>query len=259
MEAGTKRIQEIFQSNIILKIPYFQRSYVWEDKNWERFLNDMLELLETQENYFLGSIILKKAGESALGYEQYAVVDGQQRLTTLVVFSKILYLMAGKNDKYVNNFMQDDTDEPVLCPNRKDADVFNTIVRMENLGDPIGGKGRVREAFEFFYKKMNCSEIRNKANTLIRFMNNNVYLVRIIVDEKENEQQIFDTINSLGQSLTTGELLKNYLFNEDNVSLYDGKWAPVFEKGGADYNYWTDQLTKGRLKANNIETFFYYQ
>lgn len=89
-------------------------------------------------------------------------------------------------------------------------------------------------------------------------MNNHVYLVRITVEEQENEQQIFDTINSLGQDLTTGELLKNYLFNDGNVELYDTKWAPTFEKGGNDYNYWTDQLTKGRLKANNIEMFFYY-
>lgn len=258
MDAGTKRIQEIFQSNIILKIPYFQRSYVWKEDNWERFINDMLDLPETDDNYFLGSVILKKAGKNEIGYEQYDVVDGQQRLTTLVIFSKILYLMASKNEKFINNFMQDDTDDPVLRPNRKDSATFNEIVKMNSLAHILGGNGQVKKAYDYFFARMNVPEIRDKANTLIRFMNNNVYLVRIIVDENENEQQIFDTINSLGQDLTTGELLKNYLFNDNNVDLYDQKWAPVFERGGADYNYWTDQLTKGRIKANNIETFFYY-
>lgn len=258
MDAGTKKIQEIFQNNIILKIPYFQRSYVWQEENWERFLNDMLDLPETDDNYFLGSVILKKAGKNDLGYETYDVVDGQQRLTTLVIFSKILYLMASKDEKFKNNFMQDDVDAPVLRPNRKDAAVFNEIVRLEGLGHPVAGKGQVKKAFDYFMDKMNNAAVRDKANTLIRYMNNNVYLVRIIVDENENEQQIFDTINSLGQDLTTGELLKNYLFNDENVALYDEKWVPIFERGGSDYNYWTDQLTKGRLKANNIETFFYY-
>ena len=258
MQANTVKIQEVFQSNIVLKIPYFQRSYVWDEGNWERFLSDMLDLPETNDNYFLGSVILKKAGTNDFGYEQFDVVDGQQRLTTLVIFSKILYLLAGKDDKFRNKFLQDDTVVPVLQPNRKDASVFNAIVLLDGIGNELAGKGRVKDAYDYFLNKLCDPKIKDKANELIRFMNNHVYLVRITVEEQENEQQIFDTINSLGQDLTTGELLKNYLFNDGNVELYDTKWAPTFEKGGNDYNYWTDQLTKGRLKANNIEMFFYY-
>ena len=258
MQANTVKIQEVFQSNIVLKIPYFQRSYVWDEGNWERFLSDMLDLPETNDNYFLGSVILKKAGTNDFGSEQFDVVDGQQRLTTLVIFSKILYLLAGKDDKFRNKFLQDDTNAPVLQPNRKDASVFNAIVLLDGIGNELAGKGRVKDAYDYFLNKLCDPKIKDKANELIRFMNNHVYLVRITVEEQENEQQIFDTINSLGQDLTTGELLKNYLFNDGNVELYDTKWAPTFEKGGNDYNYWTDQLTKGRLKANNIEMFFYY-
>ena len=258
MQANTVKIQEVFQSNIVLKIPYFQRSYVWDEGNWERFLSDMLDLPETNDNYFLGSVILKKAGTNDFGYEQFDVVDGQQRLTTLVIFSKILYLLAGKDDKFRNKFLQDDTNAPVVQPNRKNASVFNAIVLLDGIGNELAGKGRVKDAYDYFLNKLCDPKIKDKANELIRFMNNHVYLVRITVEEQENEQQIFDTINSLGQDLTTGELLKNYLFNDGNVELYDTKWAPTFEKGGNDYNYWTDQLTKGRLKANNIEMFFYY-
>ena len=219
----------------------------------------MLDLPETQENYFLGSVILKKSGINDLGYQQYDVVDGQQRLTTTVLFMKLLCMMAGKNDKFKNSFMQEDVDASVLCPNRKDAPAFNSIVRLDGVGSPITGDGQVRKAFDYFKEKLNVPEIREKANTIIRFMNNNVFFVRIIVDEQENEQQIFDTINSLGQDLTTGELLKNYLFDDSTIDLYDQKWAPVFEKATtSDYKYWNEQLTKGRLKANNIETFFYY-
>lgn len=257
MEAGVKHIQEIFLNNITLRIPYFQRAYVWKEDNWERFISDMLDLLETKDNYFLGSVILKKAGENELGYEQYDVVDGQQRLTTLVVFSKILYLMAAKNEKFISKFMQDDINAPILSPNRRDSAAFDDIVKMDSLGHKVAEKGQVRKAFDYFYDRMDVPEIRDRANTLITKMSTKVYFVRIIVDENENEQQIFDTINSLGQDLTTGELLKNYLFNDQNVDIYDEQWVPVFERRGNDYNYWTDQITKGRLKANNIETFFY--
>lgn len=259
MQASTVKIQEVFLSNLVLKIPYFQRSYVWKEENWERFLQDMLDLPDTQENYFLGSVILKKSGTNDLGYEQFDIVDGQQRLTTTVLFMKLLYMMAGKNDRFKNSFMQEDIDDPVLRPNRQDAAAFNSIVKLDGVGSPITGDGQVRKAFDFFKQKLNIPEVRDKANTIIRFMNNNVFFVRIIVDEQENEQQIFDTINSLGQSLTTGELLKNFLFDDNSIDLYDEKWAPIFERtNNAAYNYWNEQLTKGRLKANNIETFFYY-
>ena len=40
----------------------------------------------------------------------------------------------------------------------------------------------------------------------------NTQFVRIDLDADEDEQQIFDTINSLGVNLTTSELLKNYFF-----------------------------------------------
>lgn len=66
MQANTVKIQEVFQSNIVLKIPYFQRSYVWDEGNWERFLSDMLDLPETNDNYFLGSVILKKREQMIL-------------------------------------------------------------------------------------------------------------------------------------------------------------------------------------------------
>ena len=217
----------------------------------------MLDLLETEDNYFLGSVILKKVGRNELGYEQYDVVDGQQRLTTLVIFSKILYLMANRNERFISKFMQDEIDAPILSPNRRDARAFDKIVKIDSLGSKVKEKGQVKKAFDYFYERMKVLKIQDKANTLITRMNNKVYFVRIIVDENENEQQIFDTINSLGQDLTTGELLKNYLFNDTNVDIYDGQWVPVFERRENDYNYWTDQITKGRLKANNIETFFY--
>ena len=56
---------------------------------------------------------------------------------------------------------------------------------------------------------------------------NNMRFVTITVEEREDEQQIFDAINSLGVKLTTAELLKNYFFNQNNEADFDRYWKPV--------------------------------
>ena len=66
MKVDEVSINQVFLANRTLKIPYFQRPYVWGEANWEKFYNDIAEITmavnegEEPETYFMGSIILKK-------------------------------------------------------------------------------------------------------------------------------------------------------------------------------------------------------
>ena len=84
----------------------------------------------------------------------------------------------------------------------------------------------------------------------------NTQFVRIDLTADEDEQQIFDTINSLGVSLTTSELLKNYFFNRDTVAEYDAKWSSVFEKDEETKAYWDQEIETGRVRRAMIDIFF---
>ena len=44
MEAGKRTIREVFNRGRNLEIPFFQRNYVWDEKEWERFLDDMIHI-----------------------------------------------------------------------------------------------------------------------------------------------------------------------------------------------------------------------
>ena len=46
MDAGKRTINDIFNGNRILEIPFFQRAYVWGDEQWERLLEDMVIYLK---------------------------------------------------------------------------------------------------------------------------------------------------------------------------------------------------------------------
>ena len=72
------------ENNFKYEVPFFQRPYVWTKDNWEDLLND----LSKEQQHFLGSIILKKAGDSPV---HYVIIDGQQRMTTLSILLTVLY------------------------------------------------------------------------------------------------------------------------------------------------------------------------
>ena len=88
MEASTLFINGVIQKNTLLRIPYFQRRYVWKEDNWNRFAIDMESTLDSERNYFLGALILKEdtvtKADKMLGIgKKQLVIDGQQRLTTI--------------------------------------------------------------------------------------------------------------------------------------------------------------------------------
>ena len=238
-----------------LKIPYFQRSYVWDEEQWKRFFEDIVNVSQIGTVYFLGAVILKNEGRDNARREVLTIIDGQQRLTTIVIFMKALALLSGNNDDFKKRFLHEDTGEAVLLPNKADSAAFCNILNIETIaGCKQNSQTQVEKALGYFIEKIKNegafpTDLRNALERLVQF-------VIITVNTDEPEQQIFDTINSLGVKLTTGELLKNYLFSSENANVYEQCWAPVFEKGHM-HDYWTDDLTKGRLKDNNIEHFFY--
>ena len=81
--------------------------------------------------------------------------------------------------------------------------------------------------------------------------------ITIDLDEKEDEQQIFDTINSLGVRLTVAELLKNFFFGREDIDAYKHHWKEIFEKDDETIQFWEHEVLAGRSKRQNIELFFY--
>ena len=77
IESQDKRIDELLKGNTFI-IPRFQRAYSWEPEQVNQFWTDIIENLS--EAYFIGSMVVYKVGRSSV-----AVVDGQQRLTTITI------------------------------------------------------------------------------------------------------------------------------------------------------------------------------
>ena len=134
MQAGKRSINDIFNGNRILEIPFFQRAYVWDEPQWERLLADMEMVSALKKPYFLGSVILKQQ-ETNSSYDVgdlRTLIDGQQRLTTLNIFFKVLCLKSG-NNKFFNRVFRlvNDDEDIALFHNHNDVDAFNEVLNLK--------------------------------------------------------------------------------------------------------------------------------
>jgi uncharacterized protein with ParB-like and HNH nuclease domain len=251
MDAGKRTINDIFNGNRVLEIPFFQRSYVWGESQWERLLEDMELVSSSNKPYFLGSVILKQQptqSNNSIG-DMRTLIDGQQRLTTLNIFFKVLCLKTGKNSSFERRFKLEN-ERVALWHNHNDIKSFEKVLDLQSLED-IEPKNNILKAYNFF--KDNADPAKLDWQNIL----NNIMFVGIDLGVDEDEQQIFDTINSLGVRLTTAELLKNYFFSRNELAEYDTYWKSIFEKDDDTKNYWDRGIVTGRFRRTFIDLFFY--
>lgn len=258
MRAETPGITNVFQHSTILRIPFFQRQYVWGQKEWDRFIADMDSLVGSRTKYFLGSLIFKeeevKDEEAMYGVStKYSVVDGQQRLTTLSLYLKALHTLLHDEQTWNNFkatfFIQDGLETPVLSHSINDRPAYQELMH-DNPLDAYEDK-RVVQAYRYFFdelkKKDNKRELLMAVYARIKF-------VTIILDGQDDEQQIFDTINSLGVDLTIDELMKNFLYEIDDEEAYRQNWKPAFDDNEVRKFWGTDDAARKQAATDENKT-----
>lgn len=257
MEAHKAIISNIFNNSTMIEVPFFQRAYVWKDDLWERFLDDMEYVTKSKKTHFLGSIILKEEKEiddDASYTSCFTVIDGQQRLTTYLIFLKALCLKT--NDQYFDFQFRINEEEVAFKHGRSDVEAFNMVTSL-SIPEVIDNqkKSRIIDAYNYFIKNINPKNIDRKA--IVK----NIQFVKIELSKDEDEQQIFDSLNSLGVNLTTSELLKNYFFSRQTEKEYEDIWVKTFESDDDIKAYWDAEIETGRIKRAMIDIFFdaYFQ
>lgn len=252
MEAGKAQISTVFNGSRLLEIPFYQRAYVWGEEQWERFLSDMEYVTATNRPYFLGSIILKQTASGntwAQISDIRTVIDGQQRLTTTVLFFKALCMKLGKADLFTRDFVLE-TDDVALLHGKNDHKAFEKVTSSKDDKPIDDSSSNIVKAYNYFLNSIDVAKVdRGVIKKYVQF-------VCIDLNEDEDEQQIFDTINSLGVRLTTAELLKNYFFNRENIDEYVSHWESIFESTKEKREYWDQEIVTGRIKRSLIDLFF---
>jgi len=215
MQNGNIKVTDLFNADRIFNVPKYQRTYTWkEDDNLENFLEDLLNQ-RGEKSYFLGTLLFHQKNDRG-DYEVIDVVDGQQRLTTIMIFMKILIDKLNKNSsKKITNktfarYICDGENYKLELENEDNSFLHNTILRDNNTSSlETPSQKNLFEAKEFFNKRLSNVNLE----TLERLFDvlTKADVILYVVDKISDATQIFELLNDRGRRLTNLEGVKSFL------------------------------------------------
>ncbi|AZR74941.1 hypothetical protein BBF96_13815 [Anoxybacter fermentans] len=258
METKTVKLSEIFFNGKTYKVPTFQRDYSWNEENWEDLWNDALNILETNNYHYMGAIILKIVEND----DELIIVDGQQRLATLIILAVagIAFL-----DDLVKQGINKKTNEErikilssrfigekdatslfyrsKLKLNRNDGNFFQEYILKRkkplNVSRLKDSQKLLYKAYQYFYKKIKERFKDDHGEGIANFLENIVakrlIFIQITVEDDLNAYTVFETLNARGIELTPTDLLKNYMFSlitEADLEIIEDKWYRIINLVG---------------------------
>lgn len=257
-------VEELFSGRLFV-VPDYQRGYAWESKQRNEFLED-IELLPAGKDHFTGTIVLhasngaqQRMDQSGKKYADYNIVDGQQRLTTIVLFLDAIRrqmqdvenlgeLTTGILSAYV--YVKTLAGERIhkLSLNRDSHKYFVNNI----LEDPPGPEGpliashqRLRDAkthFRDYLARRRASAEDDVSRWLVDLYDTVTHRLRISlyeVNEASDVGIIFEVMNNRGKPLSELEKVKNYLLYAGSKLDLEGHrlgddvnqtWTNMFER-----------------------------
>ena len=255
LSAEQKYILKIFGDRTKYIIPPYQRAYSWTESECEELFEDLKTafLKNKKEGYFLGNLVLATALR-----DEYEVIDGQQRLTTLIMLLKVLSAFDSDNKKLKNTIWILDDRTYTIIEQRvktnifieKDSLSFNEVL-YENYQyeKPKDKKDKFKTNIYFFYEKIKefISQDGNDIKDFIDFILYDVSLLPIYTEAensakaREKALKIFETMNNRGMPLDDSDIFKSnlyYMANRENETeefinswkIFDERCEAINEK-----------------------------
>jgi len=245
----TKLLQMLSNHNVTFFIPPYQRNYEWTDEQCQVFLDDVKKTYEANASgknseHFFGSITFFQT-QAAFGQpNKLVLIDGQQRITTTMLFLVALRDIVGNADigqfidaHYLkNNAVAGDTEYKIkLKQVETDWVAYKNIILSEEMTMTEKNSAVYRNYKYFFNKLSDYKEDGVDLSALIEKGLNKFSVITIELQPDrnawENPQEIFESMNSLGKPLSLADLVRNYLLlglNADTQEfLYSQYWMHI--------------------------------
>ena len=247
----TKLIKYMEGADKRFVIPVYQRNYDWKIENCKQLYDDLVKVVRNnRKNHFFGSIVstYNPDGDN----EEYQIIDGQQRLTTVSLLRLAMYnlIRQGKvvpadnrlsdriyEDYLVDKYQPEET-RIKLKPIKNDRKAFGKLFDEET--EHIGGSNLTTN-YNYFYDRIQKEEITiDELFQAIRSLE----IISIRLDSDDNPQLIFESLNSTGLDLSEGDKIRNYILmgqpSKQQEVYYEKYWNKIEE----NTNYQVDLFVR---------------
>lgn len=258
-------------------VPLYQRPYSWGrdqlDVLWQDILAEAERIKDgvTGSGHFMGSVVLAPSplAHAAGGLQQWLVVDGQQRLTTLMIALAAIRDHVRDTDpeaaaridvEYLINQFRKGDERLRLLPTQVDREAFRACILQLPRADVADGVGA---AYRFFRSNLLSFDEPDDPNDVARIedvIRQRLRLVEITAEKGDNVHRIFESLNNTGLKLSQADLLRNHLFMllpNRAEEVYSDVWLPMQRSLGAHLELlmWLDLLLRGNDKAKQGDVY----
>lgn len=239
MEIKKITIKELIRNYSQINIPFYQREYVWTQKETRKFLEDIVS--NTSSEYYIGSIVIKS------DYSQYKIIDGQQRISTIWMIIKALEMNSNFLEPSYVISLKESLDNFKIDPrNLNKGEILKKIIQYDdqNLSDE---EKESNYALNFLAIKNYFDSYCGKLDEFVKNFNG-VVATLVVVEKEVDEQILFSQINSTGKKLSAFDLVRNKLFSSiqeeikketDDSKAFDEKIKNKIEIFDKTFNFGT--------------------
>ena len=263
-EPDKNSIHDTFDGTVRYLAPVYQRYYVWGYEELQALLDDIENAADKNSIQFLGATVLQDLGKKGgtQSPNDYLIVDGQQRLTTLYLLICAVvkcYLNANKNGDaltLIQTYLAFSAGKyngmPKLLPTVQDRQQLYTILEDEigqipwNFGSDAADNSSRRKGISNQWKNIQKhfdegfydSKDRLITKRLEKFKDNlfnYIEYIQVTLDPEDDANTAFSKLNFQGISLSVSDLVRNDIFSRLDSDkkaadiFYTKVWSP-FEK-----------------------------
>lgn len=258
MEHGQKSIRDLFNTRTIFNIPEYQRAYAWEEQQLKDFVED-IENQRLDRDYFFGTILFEEQ-PSDQGFEIIDIVDGQQRITTIIIFMKLLltkWKKAGNNvemleDTYIQSYNRYRLN--VLEP---DNEFFRSYILKD--GQPSNSQVHTPSQRRLREAKKHLNELLKKYSDKVEEFIAKIENMKVLtysVEDGSEAALIFETTNDRGKPLTNLEKAKSLLMHKTRIVSEDFKdiVKDIQSRFGEIYRNYEEIKDSGKIRDERDKT-----
>ncbi len=219
-------------------IPVYQRNYDWKTENCKQLYDDLIKIIkEHRKNHFFGSLVSVYNPDGR--NEEFLVIDGQQRLTTVSLLFLAMYNLMEKEiivpdssnlkqriyEEYLVDKWQPKETRIKLKPVKNDQKAFQKLF---NESKEYIRESNLTTNYNYFYDRIQKQEI-----TMDELFDAicSLEIINITLNNEDNPQLIFESLNSTGLDLSEGDKIRNFILMglPTNVQddYYEDYWNPI--------------------------------
>lgn len=245
--SNQQSLKQFFASKIF-EIPKYQRSYAWEKQNVRDLFEDIQEALDTKANHYIGTVVLAKSDRG----DVFNIVDGQQRITTIVLFiSVIIRKLKDKEDQdFYRRYYIKEKNQFKLTPLERDKEFCYQLFDGFPKSEP---KSKSQRFMLDAYNEMETIVNHHIGNPM-QFLKamESLSILEFIEDNESDAIRIFQTVNDRGRDLSKMDKMKSLLFYFSNKYVLEKYDNEINDKFGEIFELYDSIKTIGEDQKINI-------